>query len=384
MYHADFVTGQHIAPGDDVVAFVLACAPCAGSAGYAPTHPSYGYRVASLPLFGRFVEGGAIEVDEACAAAQYTIACRKALLEEVGKVEGSTDTPEANDEPDDEEDDERLANSAGSMADLVAHSPPLAFLRPETFRMLLNLAQEQAFGNLSEALAVNQRLRELLATPEGVKFLELQDSLKGDEDAYHLALLLTRTAAAAKPLGARLTTAKEAFGLDAYSRFEEVAGAFTKLDSSSLLEDPLTGEEFELPAPLYIFSRNYSGRCVSPVLSMAYSRTSDVDPVIEGLLQIQQVDFALMLLGRMWEPSMYKGDEEYPEVAAKYAAHLCTNSFEGVRANAAYAAKVAADPKARPSRYTGERLEALRVLLPKLKQAAAELQSTIAAIEKIG
>jgi hypothetical protein len=372
MYHADFVTGQHIRPGDDVVAFILACAPGGGEPGMVPTHPSYQYRVDSLPLFGQFVEGGAIDVDETSAGAQYTMACRKLLADD-----GEYDE-------DDEEDEEDLANPASSIAELVEHTPPLAFLRPETFRMLVSIAQEQDFGSLPAALATNQRLREIMATPSGVEFLKVQGELKEDEEAYFIASVRNQKKAAGSAIGKRLASAKEQFGIEAYSRFEEAAKAVQTLSSSMYVEDPFTGEEFELPAPLYIFSSNYSGRCVNPVLGLAYSTTSDVEPVIEALLQIQQVDFALMLLGRMWEPSLYKGDEEYPEIAAAYAAHLCMTSFEGVRANAVYAAKVAADATARPSRYAGERLEALRVLLPKLKLAAAELHSAIDAIEKIG
>jgi hypothetical protein len=52
--------------------------------------------------------------------------------------------------------------------------------------------------------------------------------------------------------------------------------------------------------------------------------------------------------------------------------------------NAGYAAKQVKGKKTPLSKFDVARLEELRVLLPKLKLSAAELQSTIDAIEKVG
>ena len=367
MYHADFVTGQYITPGDEVVAFLLAAAPGAGDPGYAPTQASYEYRVASLPLFGQFVEGGSIKVDEQSPGAQYTMACQLLLPKR-------RNTKEDDEEP-----------APESIQDLVEQSPPLAFLLPDTFRMLVSLAEcQKAFDPLPVALKVYQRLRELLATPKGEAFLKLQAELKNDEKAFILASVRNREEAAASPLGVRLKSAKEAFGVSAYERFEEVAKVVQRLNTSRWQEDPFTGEEIELPAPLYIFSTNYSGRCVSPVLSPAFGGTRDVEPVLEGLLQIQQVDFALNLLGRLWEPSLYMGDTQFEEAGATYAAHLCATSLSGVRANADAVARAIVRHEGNLHRYDADRLEQLRILLPTLKLAAAELQTTLDAIEKLG
>jgi hypothetical protein len=364
-YHADFVTGQYILPGDKVVAFLLEKSSSAGYPGSAACFPSYEYKVASVPLFGRFQEYGGFKADRNSAGAHYTLACHRLCSERQREAkEGGMPLPR-------------------TLGQLVKASPPLAFMLPETFQMMVSLALNQkAYDPLPVALEVNRKLHALLATPKGQAFLELKAELEDVEEAY-LSASIRQEKATASELLMRLDSAKEAFGVSEYVNFNDAADAALRLSGSMMQTDPFTGERFELPAPLFIFS-DYSGRCTSEVIGFAYEDTSEKEPILEGLLQAQMVDFALMLLGRLWQPSLYMGDERYNDTVAMLGAQLCAAALPAVQSDAQGLGGYIATKGGIVTEYADGELKRLRALLPKLKEVAAGLQGTIETLEKLG
>lgn len=364
-YHADFVTGQYIAEGDKVVAFLLEKAG-GGYPGSTAFFPSYEYRVASVPLFGRFKEFGGLKPERNSAGAKYTLACHQ-LCPGRQRAAKEDETP-----------------LPGTMAKLVEASPPLAFMLPETFQMLLTMATNQkAYDPLAVALDADRKLQGLLATPKGQEFLKLRAELKDDEDAYRIASMRDGEKAKKGKPGIRVNAARKAFGVSEYENFSEIAAAALNLSGSMSQKDPYTGKRFELPAPFFIFS-DYSGSFVSDVIGLAYESTEEKEPVLEGLLQIQMVDFALMLLGRLWQPSLYMGDERYNETSAMLGAQLCAAALPAVQSDARGAADYVARKGGVVDEYTEGEFKRLRALLPNLKAVASGLQATIDAIEKLG
>jgi hypothetical protein len=365
-YHADFVTGQYILPGDKVVAFLLEKSSSAGYPGSAACFPSYEYKVASVPLFGRFQEYGGFKADRNSAGAHYTLACHRICPERQREAkEGGIPLPR-------------------TLGQLVKASPPLAFMLPETFQMMVSLAiNQKAYEPLPVALEANRKLHALLATPKGQAFLQLRAELKDVEEAY-LSASIRQAKAKSTELLMRLDTAKKAFGVSEYVNFNDVADAALRLSGSMMQTDPFTGERFELPAPLFMFS-DYSGQCASEVIGFAYEGTGgEKEPVLEGLLQVLLVDFALMLLGRLWQPSLYMGDERYNDTIAVLGAQLCAAALPVVQSEAQGLSGYLATKRGIVSEYADGELKRLRALLPKLKEVAAGLQETIETLEKLG
>lgn len=364
-YQADFVTGQYISEGDKVVAFLLEKA-AGGYPGSTAHFPSYEYRVASVPLFGRFKEFGGLKPERNSAGAKYTLACHQLCPERQRAAK---------------EDELPLPKT---MAKLVEASPPLAFMLPETFQMLLNLATNQkAYDPLVVALEANRKLKGLLSTPKGQEFMKLRADLNDDEQAYRIAKIRDGEKARKSKLGIRVDSAKKAFGEKEYERFADVAAASLNLRGSIGQTNPFTGERFELPAPLFIFS-DYSGSFMSDVMGLAYENTEEKEPILEGLLQCQMADFALMLLGRLWQPSLYMGDEHCSETSAMFGAHLCAAALPDVQTNAHGTAYYIARSGGVVDAYSSGELRRLRALLPTLKAVASQLQATIDAIEQLG
>jgi hypothetical protein len=294
MYHADFVTGQPIKDGDTTIAFLLERTNLQ-SPDEMPLAPSHDYRVASLPLPGHFREGGELEPTEGFEVA-YT---RQAL--------------------------QRARQSTSeNLMELAKGKLGIAFLSTSTFHLLLELVRRQnIFECLDEALVLHTRMAEWLALPKAAEFFELQTQLKADTRAYFGVLSGAKSMEDIQnhPVTQRLENAKRVMGPDIYDRYHDIYQVFYYFNGPGRICDPLTGEKFPVPAPWNAFSANQITQCTSDLLSEGIFKVADRTLLLKPLLQIQQLDVALTLLGRFWSPSMYLGDWRCDKAHAFYLAN---------------------------------------------------------------